>query len=127
MRRSFILLLVVTALVLGLGVLCEVGNQRVAQKYQKAMLEVGVALGEGRWKRAEEMTMAISGAWARESGWVQLWVNHADTDNVTQALRGLMSAISLQDEMNALLYYGDCLENFGHLHHRDAFTLKNIL
>lgn len=71
--------------------------------------------------------MAISSAWARESGWVQLWVNHADTDNVTQALRGLMSAISLQDEMNALLYYGDCLENFGHLHHRDAFTLKNIL
>lgn len=127
MRRSLILLLVVTVLVLGLGVLCEWGNQRVSQKYQDAMLQVGVALGDGRWEQAETMTMAISSAWARESGWVQLWVNHADTDNVTQALRGLMSAISLQDEMNALLYYSDCLENFGHLHHRDAFTLKNIL
>ena len=62
-----------------------------------------------------------------QGGIVQLWINHGDTDQVTQGLLQLRAAFLYQDELEALEAFDACMENFGHLHHRDAFTLKNIL
>lgn len=127
MKRSLILTLLIAFLVLGLGVFCEVSNIRISQSYQERLITVGEAIAADDWQRAEQAAERIAVQWESAVSWVQLWVDHGDTDQVSESLRGLLTAIMMADKMNALLYYGDCLENFEHLHHQDAFTLKNIL
>ena len=127
MRRSVTVAAVILVLVLAVGGGCEWANGRLVRKYQLQLLRVGSALAEEQWQAARRSAEQLSADWERESAVVQLWVNHGDTDAVTHALRGLVSAIALRDSLSSLLFYGDCMENFAHLHHRDAFTLKNIL
>ncbi|MBQ9299753.1 MAG: DUF4363 family protein [Clostridia bacterium] len=106
---------------------CEWYNGASVRRYRLALMPVEAALDGGQWEEALRLTQQISIQWEREAGFIQLWINHADTDAVTHALRGLEISARNADFLSAMLFYGDCVENFDHLHHRDAFTLKNIL
>lgn len=127
MKRQLLLTLILTMLVLLLGFFCEYGSHRFATQFQGKMLQVGLALSEENWDKALMHTTNIHAAWQKTSRVVQLWINHADIDDVTEGLLALRSAIIARDFSAALAAYNQCVENFGHLHHRDAFTLRNIL
>ena len=127
MKRQLIITVIATVLVLTLGIVCETASYRISTAYRQRLLTVGAALGRGNWQDALQRTLEISEQWEKQCGIVQLWINHGDTDQVTQGLLQLRAAILYQDELEALEAFDACMENFGHLHHRDAFTLKNIL
>lgn len=127
MKRQLILTLSLLAFTLLLGLACEYGSYRVANDFQSDMLSVGLHLAEEDWESALLRTENIYADWQKECRIVQLWVNHADIDHVTGSLISLRAAIITQDLSAALTAYGESVENFGHLHHRDAFTLRNIL
>lgn len=127
MRRSLIVSLLILAFTAAVGGTCEWYNGDLARRYAEGLLSVSEALSGERWEEAGRQVSALSQRWNREKTWVQLWVNHAETDAVTYALRGLEVSIRERDRLSAWLYYGESGENFAHLHHRDAFTLKNIL
>lgn len=127
MKRQLLITSIVAFLVLTLGIACELGSRRVSDVYQQRMAAIGAQLGNGSWNEALMLTLDTAVHWARDCGIIQLWVNHADTDQVTQSLMQLRAAILCQDELSVLQAFDACMENFGHLHHRDAFTLKNIL
>ena len=127
MKRQLILTLVVTVFVLLLGLSCEYGSHRVATEFQEKLLPISAALSEKHWDAALRHTSELYAAWQKSSRVVQLWVNHADIDDVTEGLLALRSAVIARDFPSALTAYYQCVENFGHLHHRDAFTLRNIL
>ena len=127
MRRSLIVTLVILLLVGTVGGACEWYNSSAVRRYRLALLPVASALNSEDWETAARLTQEISARWEKEAGWMQLWVNHSDADAVSHALRGLEASAMNADALSALLFYGDCMENFDHLHHRDAFTLKNIL
>jgi len=127
MKRQLILTVSLLVVTLLLGIACEYGGFRVARDYQSSMLSVGISLAEENWDHALRRTESIHADWQKKSRVVQLWVNHADIDHVTESLIALRSAIIARDLPGALSAYGVCVENFGHLHHRDAFTLRNIL
>ncbi len=127
MRRNLIVSLAILLLVAAVGGACEKYNADLTARYRRLLLPVETAMAREDWREAGALAQQICDRWQRESGWVQLWINHGDTDAVSHALRGLCAAIAQRDRLSAALYWGDCLENFAHLHHRDAFTLKNIL
>lgn len=127
MKRQLMITSIVAFLVLSLGIACELGSRRISDVYQQRMAAIGAQLGRGSWSEALMLTLDTSERWANDCGLIQLWVNHADTDQVTQSLMQLRAAIVYKDELSALQAFDACMENFGHLHHRDAFTLKNIL
>lgn len=127
MKRRLYLTLIVLCTVLLLGAVCEIGSRQVADYYQNRLLLSGAALARGDWNTALNYAQSIAVQWDTDSSLIQLWVNHADVDEVTEGLIGYQTALAFRDQYNAMLYYGQCMENFGHLHHRDAFTLKNIL
>ncbi len=127
MIRQLILTLSLLFCTLLLGLLCEVSTHRIANEYQSDMLSVALHLSEKDWESALRRTENIHMDWQKTCRVVQLWINHADIDHVTEALICLRAAIIAQDFSSSLTAYGQCLENFGHLHHRDAFTLRNIL
>ena len=127
MRRCLTVSLVILLLVAAVGGGCEWYTAHAVAAYRQALLPVEAAMAAGGWQKAQALAESVATRWERDYALVQLWVNHADADAVSRALRGLITAIVQRDRLSALLYYGDCVENFAHLHHRDAFTLKNIL
>ena len=127
MKRQLILILILTSLVLLLGISCEYASHRIATRFQSKMLQVGLALSEENWDKALLHAANIHAAWQESNRLVQLWINHEDIDDVTEGLLLLRSAVIARDFSAALAAYNQCVENFGHLHHRDAFTLRNIL
>ncbi|MBQ9196292.1 MAG: DUF4363 family protein [Clostridia bacterium] len=127
MKRCALVIVAVLSLVAAVCGYCEWYNGHTARRYALALEPVEKAVEEENWEDAASRTSMLLSQWERESGFIQLWINHADTDAVSHALRGLLTAARNADSLSALLFYGDCLENFDHLHHRDAFTLKNIL
>lgn len=127
MKRQLILTLSLLIFTLLLGLVCEYGSRRITNDYQSDMLSVALHLSEEDWESALLRTESIHMDWQQKCRVVQLWINHADIDHVTEALLALRAAIIAQDFSAALTAYGQCVENFGHLHHRDAFTLRNIL
>ena len=127
MRRCLTVSLAILLLVAAVGGGCELYTAHAVADYRQAMLPVEAAILAGGWQRAQALAEKVAARWEKDYELVQLWVNHADADAVSRALRGLNTAVVQRDRLSALLYYGDCVENFAHLHHRDAFTLKNIL
>lgn len=127
MKRQLILTLSLLLFTLLLGIFCEYSSCRITNDYLSDMLSVAMYLSEKDWENALSCTESIHMDWQKKSRVVQLWINHADIDHVTEALLSLRAAIMAQDFSASLAAYGQCVENFGHLHHRDAFTLRNIL
>lgn len=127
MKRQLILTLSLLLFTLLLGFACEYGSYRVANDYQSDMLSIGMYLAQEDWESALRRTESIYADWQKECRIVQLWVNHTDIDHVTESLISLRASIIARDLPAALSAYGAGVENFGHLHHRDAFTLRNIL
>lgn len=127
MKRQLILTLTLLLFMLLIGCVCEYSSSRIASSYQNDMLSVASCLSEENWEGALSRAESICADWKKESRVVQLWVNHADIDHVTEGLISLRSALIARDFPSALTAYSQCTENFAHLHHRDAFTLQNIL
>lgn len=127
MRRSIIIALVVAVLTVGLGAFSEGRIHHLSEEYQRQLAEVGEALDRSDWLHAQAQVLALFAQWEEGIDGVQLWVNHEDTDSITRALHGLLASLTAKDALSSLLYYGECMENFAHLYHRDAFTWKNIL
>ncbi|MBR5231180.1 MAG: DUF4363 family protein [Clostridia bacterium] len=127
MKRQLILTLFLLFFTLSLGVLCENGSRRIANRFQSDMLSVARSLADENTDAALKSAENIYADWQEKSRLVQLWVNHADIDHVTESLLDLRAALIAKDFSSALSAYARCVENFGHLHHRDAFTLRNLL
>ena len=127
MKRSLIVAVAILLLVAAVGGGCEMYTHRLVRACQAELTRAAGEMANARWQAAAARVEQLALRWEGACAWVQLWVNHADTDAVTHALRGLEISAQNEDFLSAMLFYGDCVENFDHLHHRDAFTLKNIL
>lgn len=127
MRTSVVIALVVLAVVIVGGVLTESAMQRVADRYVSAAEELRALVTAGAWTQAGEAAKAYAADWEDRVPALQMLINHDDTDDVTMALALLRSAIEAQDIPGCLEACAQLRENALHLHHRDAFTLANVL
>lgn len=127
MKRQLILTLFLLFVTLTLGLVCEYGSSRIAHNFQNDLLPIARAIAEEDWDHALERAETLVFSWQRKRGVVQLWINHSDIDKVSSSLIDLRAALIARDLPSSLSACGQCSENFGHLHHRDAFTLRNIL
>lgn len=120
---AFFLLLVI----LLTGALLENKTREVSQQYVSAAEEILALSREGQWQRAGEAASAYSQAWEDTMGWMQLVLNHSEGDDVTMALAEIEAAVSLSDIHEVTLQCTRLRQHALHLHHRDAFTLGNVL
>ena len=127
MKRQLLLTLSLLVFTLLLGIACEYGSHYIAVSFQNDILPIQAALADENWEEALRLTETLHFSWKSTSRLVQLWINHGDIDHVTACLLDLRAALITQDLTAALTASSQCAENFGHLHHRDAFTLRNIL
>ena len=79
------------------------------------------------WQRAEETAQAYLERWKQTERWLQILINHDDTDDVTLALQHVLAGIGARDMSACLEACHTLRECAGHIHHRDAFTWGNVL
>ena len=127
MRTSLMLALVLLALTIGCGLMEERETRLMAQRYESAAHEVHIMAEKEDWPRAQETVAAYLADWQKTISWLQILINHEDIDDVTLALKRLQAAVAARDQAGCFEACAELQENAGHIHHRDAFTLGNVL
>lgn len=127
MRTSLIVSLVLLLLTIGGGMWAESGTYRLSGRYVSAAEELLVMAEKEEWQRAEETLNAYMADWKRITPWLQVLINHDDIDDVTLALERIQAAVMAQEQGSCYEACAELRENARHIHHRDAFTLGNVL
>lgn len=127
MRTSLFIALVLLVMVIGGGVLEEMETEILCERYTSAAEELRVMAEKADWNRAQETVDAYMTDWEDTASWLQLLINHEDIDDVTLALVRLEAAVSAHEQAGCFEACAELKENARHIHHRDAFTLGNVL
>lgn len=127
MRTSLIISLVLLALTIGGGMLEEAQTRILCDRYVSAAEELHILTEKAEWARAQETVSAYLSSWQETVPWLQILINHDDIDDVTLSLERLQAAIAAQEQGTCFEACAELKENASHIHHRDAFTLGNVL
>lgn len=127
MRTSLIISLVLLIVVIAGGMLEEMETEVLCSRYTSAAEELRVMAEKSDWRRAQETVAAYTSDWEKTASWLQLLINHEDIDDVTLALVYLEAAIAAKEQAACFEACAELKENARHIHHRDAFTLGNVL
>ena len=127
MRTSLIISLALLIVVIGGGMLEEMETEILSARYVSAAEELRVMAEKSDWGKAQETVTAYMRDWEDTAAWLQLLINHEDIDDVTLALVRLNAAIAAEEQAGCFEACAELKENARHIHHRDAFTLGNVL
>ncbi len=127
MRTSLVISLVLLMLVIGIGVWEEKQTEVLCGRYVSAAKELRIMAEKADWPRAEETVSAYKGDWEDTTPWLQVLINHDDIDDVTLSLTRLEAAIAAKEQGQCYEICAELEENARHIHHRDNFTLGNVL
>lgn len=127
MRGAVILSVCLLALVAVLGVADLQVTAGVAEEYMAAADTLQDLCAQKNWQRTLEEVEVRCRTWAETEAWLQMLVNHEDTDAVAMALLTIRAGAEAQDAATALAGCHQLREAAEHIRHRDNFTLGNIL
>lgn len=127
MRTSLCIALVLLAVTVGSGLLTAQEIGRVSERYVSASEELRSMAEHEEWTRAAQTVQAYLDTWRETLPFLQMLINHEDTDSVTLALVTLQAGIRAEDQAACYVACAELRENARHLYHRDGFTLANVL
>ena len=127
MRTSLFISLVLLAMTIAAGMLEEKQTEGLSARYVSAAEEIRIMVEKSDWRRAGETASAYLATWEETVPWLQVLINHEDIDDVTLALVRLRAGIAAQEQGACFEACAELRENASHIHHRDAFTLGNVL
>ena len=127
MRTSLIVSLLLLMSVIAGGMLEEKKTAALSARYVSAAEELRIMAEKADWSRAYETAAAYIEDWEETARWLQTLINHEDIDDVTLALVHLEAAVAAKDQPGCYAACAELKENARHIHHRDAFTLGNVL
>ena len=127
MRTKLWIALTLLMLTIGGGVLEQDETRRLSERYVSAAEELQVMAEKQEWSRAADTVAAYIEGWEKTVPWLQILINHEDIDDVTLALRQLQAGVKAREQADCYAASAELKKNARHIHHRDAFTLGNIL
>ena len=127
MRTKLWIALTLLMLTIGGGVLEQAETRRLSERYVSAAEELQVMAEKQEWSRAADTVAAYIEGWEKTVPWLQILINHEDIDDVTLALRQLQAGVKAREQADCYAACAELKENARHIHHRDTFTLGNIL
>ena len=127
MRTNLMIVLLLLVLTIAGGTMAQMQTGALSDRYVSAAEELRVMAEKSDWQRAMETVSAYRTDWAETTPWLQILINHDDIDDVTLALTRLQAAIAAHEQPACYEICAELRENANHIHHRDAFTLGNVL
>ena len=127
MRTGLVISIVLLCFTIALSCWAEHETAFLSQRYQSAAAELHTLAQMGDWDRAGQIVATYMADWKNTVPWLQILINHEDIDDVSLALERLQACIAAQDPSACFENCAELRENARHIHHRDAFTLGNVL
>ena len=127
MRTGVIISLILLCATVAVGCWEEHETSMLCRRYESAAEELYTLVQMENWPRAEQIINAYLEDWERTVPWLQALINHEDIDDVTLALVRICACIDAKDASACRENCAELRENARHIHHRDAFTLGNVL
>lgn len=127
MRTNWVITLALLAVVLGGSLWLSQRAEAASQRFGDVAQEMRRLTQEQAWQDAANRLAEFQQAWEETLPWLQMQVNHEDTDEVTLAMRTLEAGILTRSAPLCALGCNQLEESARHLYHRDAFNWANIL
>ena len=127
MRTGLMISLVLLCATIGLGCWAEHETKQISHRYEEASEEIYTLADMADWSRAEQVIDNYLHDWKQTVPWLQMLINHEDIDDITLALERLCACIAAKDTAACYENCAELKENARHIHHRDAFSLGNVL
>lgn len=127
MRTGLMISLVLLCVTIGSGCWAEHETKQISQRYEAAAEEIYTLADMAEWSMAEQVITDYLHDWKQTVPWLQMLINHEDIDDITLALERLRACIVAKDAGACYENCAELKENARHIHHRDAFSMGNVL
>ncbi len=113
--------------IIAVGIASTIISANISRDFSQDLALADESIRKGDWAEAKKAVDAMKNEWEATCEWLQFWVNHGDTDDVSMALEQLSAAIDVQDAPLSLITSAELGESLRHIYHRDALRIGNIL
>ena len=127
MRTGLILSVVLLVTLTAGGVIAEKVTGSIADRYMEASYELLALAQMQDYNRLLTVCESYEEDWKDTMDWLTMLINHDDADAVTAALLDVKAGALARNVMLCEQAALRLQEEAQHLHHRDCFTIGNIL
>ena len=126
--RATVWTLVVITLLLGLmGWGGSSLSRSAAQSFFQEAQQLEDRVLQGDWAQMIQILEAFENRWTDTCRWLQLWIDHGDTEAVTLALARIRAGALLQDASLTMDAIAELKAACLHLHYRNDLRLQNLI
>ncbi len=127
MKGTVWTVIILTAVIVAVGIASTSISANISHDFSQDLSVVEESIRKENWEEAMRAVDDMILEWEETCQWLQIWVNHTDTDDVNMAIERLAAAIELNDKYASLIIGAELGESLRHIYHRDALTIANIL
>lgn len=127
MKATLWTIILLAAIIAALGIASVSISSKISQDYSREAMSIEEDIRKEDWAQAKQGLSSMLEKWEDTCTWLQFWVNHEDTDNVTLALERALAAVEVKDLSTYFQAEAELKEFLRHIYHRDALTIGNIL
>lgn len=127
MKTTIWTIAIMLAALLALGITSAVLSQGASRAFWLEAENLETLLLQEDWEPLLRGLDRMEERWEKSKDWLQLLINHGDTDDINLAMGKLRAGIVLQDKSLSLWAIQELKESCLHLYHRDALRLTNII
>lgn len=127
MRRRLIAIGITLPILLLIGIGSMLITQHLSRTYVENIQRMEALARAGDYEGAQRQLTEVAEKWSKWEPWLQIWVNHSETDEVTTNIKAVQVGLVLEDEVLLFSHSTLLIEALDHLHHRDDLTVSNIL
>ncbi len=127
MKGTLVTVIILLVLIIAIGIATATISANVSKQYTAELEEAEVSIRADDWEAARNAIEEMAGRWEETCEWLQLWVNHRDTDEVNLGLDRLSAALEAEDKSLSLWAAAELNESLRHIEHRDSLRIGNIL
>ena len=127
MRRAVTLIVVLTALCLGLGLWLDLTQRHTAREYLDALDVIRTEVLESCMEAAAHEQAYLHARWQYDAGWLNFLIGHHHTRAVTSAMLHLSTALEQRWQDESLRALDEAVDALSEVESSDFATLENIL
>lgn len=127
MKANTWIVVVLLVFIVAIGIVSTVVSSKVSRDFTQDLTTAEENIRNKDWEKAKQAVDAMKNEWEETCEWLQFWVNHGDTDDVSLSIERLIAAIEVQDVPLSLITSAELGESLRHIYHRDALRFTNIL
>ncbi len=127
MKGTLWTIIILAITIVAVGIASTTISAKISREFSQDLAAAEESIRKEDWEQAKRTVDAMKNEWKETCQWLQIWVHHEDTDDVSLSLEQLTAAIEVQDKPQSLITSAELGETLRHIYHRDSLVIGNIL